>query len=51
MKTLPFRYTRERLWPLMIAIHGTYSSGIGEFALWRPHADQEGFILPLRILN
>ena len=32
-------------WPLFIAVHGAMSSGKGDFKLWRPYADQEGFVL------
>lgn len=42
---VPGRYTGEQAWPLFIVIHGGMASGLGDFKLWRPYAEQEGFIL------
>ena len=42
---IPQGYTSDRKWPLFVFIHGESSSGLGTFNMWRPYADQEGFIL------
>ena len=42
---VPAQYTGQEVWPLFIVVHGGQSRGKGDFKLWKPYADQEGFIL------
>lgn len=40
-----YRLGGNDAWPLFVALHGSMTSGVGDFNLWKQYADQEGFIL------